>query len=177
MKKVSFVSICILLLASFQCDGPETDDSHYRIPIKNIADYTIYVDLSLSYPDTTIGPYDRDVSLTADENAVSPQGINNEALRAYDCFEEVFDRRVYRRTADTIGIDTLIIFVYHADTLLLKGWEYVKRNQSILQRYDLGLDDLRNLGWYLTFPPSDKMKSIKMWPPYGTYDSSGQRIR
>ncbi len=67
--------------------------------------------------------------------------------------------------------DTLIVFVFNADTLALYGWEYVKEHYLIAQRYDLSLIDLQLLSWRLQFPPSSEMQNIKMWPPYGTYDS------
>lgn len=41
-------------------------------------------------------------------------------------------------------------------------------NNTIIQRYDLSLQDLQDANWMLTYPPSPNMRTIKMWPPYGS---------
>ena len=64
------------------------------------------------------------------------------------------------------GVDTLCWYVRDAAT------------DSILQQYFLGLDDMKNLYKnYFSFPPSPEMKNMKMWPPYGTYDEHGNRVK
>ena len=73
------------------------------------------------------------------------------------------------------GMDTLIIFVFNSDTLATYGWENVKDDYLISQRYDLSLNDLKRMNWHLSFPPTEEMRNIKMWPPYGTYDPLGHR--
>jgi len=50
---------------------------------------------------------------------------------------------------------------------------------NVIQRYDLSKDDLykiakRNI---FSFPPTEAMKGYKMWPPYGTYDEKGNKVR
>lgn len=73
--------------------------------------------------------------------------------------------------------DTLIVFVFTADSLDLYGLDYVKRNYLVSQRYDISLSDLQQLNWQLRFPPTEEMRNIKMWPPYGTYDSLGHLVQ
>ena len=72
--------------------------------------------------------------------------------------------------------DTLLIFVFNADTLDTFGWDYVREHYMVLQRYDLSLGDLQSVNFRLSFPPNDAMKHIHMWPPYGTYDENGNLI-
>jgi hypothetical protein len=69
----------------------------------------------------------------------------------------------------------------HTDTLKLFVLDYAKiRDYPIdnkmdsvpfdsvfIQRYDLTIPDLDNLNWTLSYPPTEAMKDIKMWPPYG----------
>ena len=74
-------------------------------------------------------------------------------------------------------MDTLIVFVFNSDTLSSRGWDYVKDHNNVTQRYDLSLSNLRNLNWRIAFPPTEEMRNIKMWPPYGTYDSMGFPIQ
>ncbi len=70
-----------------------------------------------------------------------------------------------------------MVFVFNADTLETHGWDYAKEHNMVMQRYDLSLTDLQNLNWTLTFPPTEEMRNIKMWPPYGTYDEHGNRLK
>ena len=73
------------------------------------------------------------------------------------------------------------------DTIKKYGWEDVVKNNRIYQRYDLCYDDVApiqattvsyiyNPNWELWFsvPPTDCMKDVKMWPPYGHYEIIGQ---
>lgn len=70
-----------------------------------------------------------------------------------------------------------MIFVFNGDTLARHGIQYVMENHLVDQRYDLSLNDLKQLNWQLFFPPSAEMRNIKMWPPYGTYDANGNRVK
>ena len=54
-------------------------------------------------------------------------------------------------------------------------------NQKIIQRYDMSLANMEllkdeNNCYKLRFPPNKIMKTVKMWPPYGTYDATGHRV-
>ena len=72
------------------------------------------------------------------------------------------------------------------DTVKKYGWEDVVKNNRIYQRYDLCYDDVAPIqasmesydynSWELWFsvPPTDCMKDVKMWPPYGHYEVIGQ---
>ena len=93
---------------------------------------------------------------------VGAHNYNNEVLISRGSYESKF-----------ISMDTLIVFVFNSDTLSSRGWDYVKDHNNVTQRYDLSLSNLRNLNWRIAFPPTEEMRNIKMWPPYGTYDSLG----
>ncbi|GHT56308.1 hypothetical protein AGMMS50233_07830 [Endomicrobiia bacterium] len=38
--------------------------------------------------------------------------------------------------------------------------------ENILQRYDINLQDMINLNWEISYPPTEAMKDITMYPPY-----------
>ncbi len=47
------------------------------------------------------------------------------------------------------------------------GWPEILSKFKIVQRYDVSGDDLRLFKrGNLAYPPTENMKSIKMWPPY-----------
>lgn len=79
-----------------------------------------------------------------------------------------------------------VIFI-SLDTIKKYGWEDVVKNNRVYQRYDLCYDDVApikaatvsytdNPDWelWLSVPPTDCMKDVKMWPPYGHYEIIGQ---
>jgi hypothetical protein len=61
-------------------------------------------------------------------------------------------------------------FVLDAYTWEHESSQTIIDNYLVLQRYDLGLEDIQKLGWSLPFPPTEAMKDMKMYPPYGTYN-------
>ena len=62
----------------------------------------------------------------------------------------------------------LMFYVHDEDVLLNNDWKDVMKDHMVLQRYDLNLDDMRALNRSLSYLPDERMKDIKMWPPYGT---------
>ena len=63
--------------------------------------------------------------------------------------------------------DTLCLFIFDANTYNSYSWEEIKTNYMVLQRYDLSLSDFQKLNKQITYPPTEAMKEIKMYPPYG----------
>ena len=61
-----------------------------------------------------------------------------------------------------------MFYVHDEDVLLNNDWKDVMKDHMVLQRYDLNLDDMRALNRSLSYLPDERMKDIKMWPPYGT---------
>ena len=138
----------------------------------NNADYNInvysimippcyYSNPSTVYPDTTL------------PTQLPLQMIEIEPNREY----------VYSYTRSTLGdiysefnADTISYFVISTDTLEKYGWDSIRAGYRILQRYDYSIADYHP-GCAPTFPPTEEMRNIKMWPPYGTYDEHGNRVK
>ena len=68
---------------------------------------------------------------------------------------------------DWLPRDTVSIYVFHTDTLRKYGWDGVREEYRVLQRYDLGWLDMKILNNNVPYPPTDTMKTMKMYPPYG----------
>lgn len=64
-------------------------------------------------------------------------------------------------------IDTMSVFFFDTDTLNKYPWEEIRKDYKILRRYDLSLQDLEYLEYKIYYPPTPKMRDIKMYPPYG----------
>ena len=68
--------------------------------------------------------------------------------------------------------DTMSVFIFHTDTLNKYAWEDVRDRYMILKRYDFSFEDMKRLhNKYGTpeipYPPDERMKDMKMLPPYG----------
>lgn len=163
MKKILLIIGSCLLFTAMDCTK-DTKYKHYRIFFYNESAYTIYIDGSSDYPDTSLRNV-QNVMHPGWNLDVESHNYNDQALLRLTTWESLF-----------IKMDTLIVFVFNSDTLLSRGWDYVKDHNIVAQRYDLSLSNLQNLDWKITFPPTEEMQNIKMWPPYGTYDSLGYRI-
>ncbi|MDL2224545.1 hypothetical protein LJB92_04445 [Bacteroidales bacterium OttesenSCG-928-M06] len=66
--------------------------------------------------------------------------------------------------------DTISIFFFDPDTLAAYDWSIIRNEYKILVRYDLSHSDLRYLEWEIYYPPTEKMKDIKMFPPYESFN-------
>ena len=71
-------------------------------------------------------------------------------------------------------LDTLRLFVYEQKTIQGESLDEYFENIHLLQRYDLSLNDLKQLinvnkELEIHWPPDPRMVGMKMWPPYGYY--------
>ena len=64
--------------------------------------------------------------------------------------------------------DTISVFFFDPDTLVKYKWEIIRQKYKMLIRYDLSRSDLKKLNWCIYYPPTEAMKEMKMYPPYGT---------
>jgi hypothetical protein len=153
-KKITILIVAACAILLVQCKKSK------EIIIKNNAEYFISVypsyfvdDLMVRYPDTSL-----DVNLL--HVAMAFQPVGNSLPLFLKSPSEVFEQ---------YGVDTLSFYVMNSD------------KQQLIQRYDVSVADLdglvgKHLASWLSFPPTEEMKNIKMWPPYGTYDANGHRI-
>ena len=167
MKLLKFTLLVLLLLFT-ACE--RWLDSSYSIHIKNNSEYTIssYFALGIegrrgegrtAFPDTTLS-FDRQlVGYSTPPGALS--------RRAFSTFppEWWFER---------LPQDTLSIFIFNQAVLNRYSWREIQQGYKILQRYDLSLDDLRKLHNRfdfpeIPFPPDERMRYMRMYPPFRTY--------
>lgn len=173
--KTSLIMLFLILLISISFCSCFVDkpNEHYHIQFKNNTTHSIYVDPESkeqyhafpSYQDTILQPYYPDPSSDTAHFKIMPKEENIDALFKMTAYESIFG----------FDYDTLLVFVFNADTLELLGWDTIRAYYKVEQRYDLSLEDLQNIGFKLSFPPTEAMKHIHMWPPYGTYDEFGRR--
>jgi hypothetical protein len=138
-------------------------DYYYPFFIYNSSNDTIFLYVALGgnegieYPDTTI---------SFNYNFVKLKQIN-----PYQKYDDGHPYTIESLFAHKLHNDTLSIYLFDKDTLDIYPWEIIQQDYKILQRYDLSLEDIYTLKEndipVITYPPDERMKNMKMYPPYG----------
>ena len=66
------------------------------------------------------------------------------------------------------------------DTTIIKelSLQEIIFEKKYIQCYDMSISDFSKFEKIeIVFPPTNEMQHIKMWPPYGTYDEKGNKVR
>jgi hypothetical protein len=106
------------------------------------------------YPDTSIALGGIPITFTIKPNSTEPPYYMPMQMKKTRS-EYVFAK-----------IDTLCVFIIHRDTSSKYNIYDLNRTYNILQRYDVSLENMEKLEWQLVYPPDERMKDIKMYPPY-----------
>lgn len=160
MKNTGKITIILMVLSFvFMANtcNKEDENHHKTIEVVNNSEKAIYAYFDVAYPDTLAlsgVPSSSEPSIYK----VEPHKRNKTALWQNTFWEVIF------RDGRRILSDTLMVFIMDAE-LLESNTTHV--NNTIIQRYDLSLQDLQRINWTLTYPPSPNMSAIKMYPPYG----------
>jgi len=161
MKTLFFFTQFLLVILLNGCEGNENENCHYSIVFSNNSDKIINVDQrAASYPDsldrfTCCNPLDDKLS-----KIDAYEQNNRDALHTYrpsdGCWEVSFR---YNKKP-------MMIYVFDNQALKSIGYSRSKYDSIVLQRYDITLEDLKKLDWKITYPPDERMKDVKMYPPY-----------
>lgn len=163
MKYYQFILPLLAFFVFVGCRPTEDETHHYRIPFFNNSEKDLYVCSGFFYPDTTASAYK--VLYQPNIYKTKVNTINEEALN------RLFTKTTYEAAftddgqGSMIRNDTLMVFVFDAERLENREPK-VHVSNYLLVRYDLSLLDLQRLNWLLVYPPSESMKTIKMWPRY-----------
>jgi hypothetical protein len=158
--KVIFILIVLSFVAMASTCKNEDENHHRTIEVINNSEKAIYANFDFAYPDTLAPgvPSSSEPSIYK----VEPHERNTSALWQRDFWELIFRDFRYEKQ---IPSDTLMVFIFDVE-LLDSHTTHI--NNTVIQRYDLSLQDLQRINWTLTYPPSPNMSAIKMYPPYGS---------
>lgn len=141
MKKVIlFFCISILFIS---CEPINTADCHKLITVVNKTNKTIYVEPYGEYPNFEIYKYFSDPLINSKTTKVEANNTLKITAPGYSCFEPVFEGQFKS------GI--LMLYVFDGPTLETQGWDYIKEHNLVLKRYDLTLQDVKNMNWTITY--------------------------
>ena len=174
-EKILFAVVGVLLLTGCYHESP---DPYYLLSIQNNSSFDIISYQATGdesqltvYPDTLLPDIfyvktwangERDIIEATDSSMLILPGQTFPIFENY--YWEKMNKWVFNRYFKD-GIYSVFIFSY--DTVKKKGWEGIRDDYDILVRYDLTYDDLKLLKDTIPFPPTDVMKDMKMYPPYG----------
>ena len=150
--KVVLIMLLIPILMGSSC-GNDDKDCHDRMVFLNKTSSTLYVKKEESIILSRYNGYPYSDWYKALPNEKNNTALFNVFSGRSDCYENTLK-------------DTLYIFIFEEDVLANHSWADVVDKKLILQRYDLSLKDLQQLNWQISYPPSEQMKDMKMYPPF-----------
>ena len=115
--------------------------------------------------------FDVDGVLSIDTSPLDESGDPMRTANIKDGFGAFMERGVNGRGYDfniPIMMDTACLFIIAQDTLEKYPWEKIRTSYKILQRYDLDVSKagMKKLNFEVSYPPTEAMKDVKMYPPY-----------
>jgi hypothetical protein len=153
----------VITLLAISC-REESSSCHFRIVFYNDYDKDVYIISNGIYPDTVYAISYPPGTVSQAHLYKTQSGKSNgnalAVLRRKECFETTY----------YYDNDTASYYILDAYTWETESAQTIRDNYLVLQRYDLSLEDIRQLGWSLRFPPTEEMRRMKMYPPYGTYN-------
>jgi hypothetical protein len=160
MKKVKVLAAVILLtfvsIIAINCDPSYFKEGcHSYAKLENNSNISICADFTKNYPDTTLN----DNNPLRRGRSIKAGSIGSTIGKLSVCWE----KEVSINQHFSVFIFDAKFMEYNLDN------ENFRINESMaLQRYDLTIENLNSLDWTITYPPDERMKNIKMYPPYGS---------
>jgi hypothetical protein len=163
MIKIILPILLSILYLNVGCGEKEGPNCHTHITSINSSDCDIYFNTA---PDTTGFYYYAPSAMVA--NAFRYK-INARDKKDYAwmkngkkvCIEYDFTVGTVYSNGKYAPLDSLRVYILDAH-VLEQDLAY-----KTLKRYDLSLYDLQELDWTISYPPTEAMKGMKMYPPYG----------
>ena len=163
MKNIIKLLLVSLICMATKCQDKESENCHTAIRFSNNTTNPLRIKSISPHPIFHPDPFDiSKLSYTVrDENFKVKGGEqeNKRAIFSSGCYENIFNRDSHS--------GTLNVYVFDASVVENTSWEVVARDYLVLKRYDLSLDDLKRLDWKIEYPPTERMKDVKQYPPYG----------
>ncbi len=143
------MKIVLCVLSIFLLKNCKFPDEGYFFTITNNANHSISYYIGELYPDTLITQDKPHLLYT-----LHPRSSYKPSY--WDTWEEHFSK-----------IEKLSIFIFHTDTLDKYTWDEIRDKYMVLKRYDVNFEDFKSVHWQVEYPPTEIMKGIEQYPPYG----------
>lgn len=155
MKNIILLITTILLFVS--CEYENTPDCHQIVTLTNNTNEHLYILTSFDNSLVDEIKYHPDPLLDPSTARIEALEKNSSMISGRTCFE-------VKLRNSTLGF----MRVYFIDGVKLEAstWGKVLEDSLILKTYDLTLEDLQMLDYKISYPPTEDMKYIKMYPKY-----------
>ena len=159
MKNIIKILLLSLICMATKCEDKESENCHISIRFSNNSEKDLYVRFyDLVHRPPNMSEIEHISSTVRQRYKVyTGEQDNREATHQSSCIESYFR-----------GQDTKTLYVFDAAIVENTPWEVVAKDYLVLKRYDLTLEDLQRLDWRITYPPTEAMKDIAQYPPYGS---------
>ena len=144
MKKIILLFILPLFLTGCLWLLP----SKVIMTLSNKSYDTIFVSLKSTYEDTLFFKY----TTKFDDLWTGPYGGSYDSKTFSTTGKDAYDYDAFFYWSDTISI-----FILHYGTIKKYDYEDIRKNNRILARYDLRLQDVDAFDGYFEYPPSQRM--------------------
>ena len=165
MKNLVIITALVILTLNLNtcCREKEGPNCHYAITIVNSSDIDIYF---LAGTDTIIIHNETPGGSLSDTYTVGAhQNKKLKSLHFWEytiCIEHLFTEELVVYGHKYGWLDFLRVNIYDAN-----AGKQGLLSKAILRSYYLTLEDLQRLDWKITYPPTETMRDVKMYPPYG----------
>jgi hypothetical protein len=147
--KIIFSTIILLLLLG-SCE--KLIPVYYTIRVRNNSNQAIYYYAEYILPDTMLS-----INKPRWLGKVNPGGK-----------DEFYDNDVNDEKFKRMENERITLFVLDKNVVDTYEWEYIRENNMILRRYEFLIKELyADNGRNVFYPPDERMKDIRMYPPYG----------
>ncbi len=136
------------------------------IHFTNNSEKNIIIDFSTEYPDTMPCILEKEDQNVYKYRYIAANSTNDRAL--YYDINLINDSYIpiYWPFIDYYYYDTLCFYMIDEEVYKEYGGFKASLYYKVMQRYDLSKEDMEYLEYKLTYPPSPKMRGMKMFPPY-----------
>ena len=146
----------MLLWTTFSC----VKSKDYYINFENNSDKTVIVSEAFDYPSDSIGV----LELFYSQPDISIKPKTSQLL--FGGFEKPSSWYIHFYHSQTEYAGYVSIYVMDAGVKLRYDLETIQKDYMILARYDITQDDIERLDWKISYPPTEEMSTMHMYPPY-----------
>ncbi|MBR5276324.1 MAG: hypothetical protein IKU35_04200 [Bacteroidaceae bacterium] len=162
MKKIIIrIVTALLVVFTFSFMTCNHEDWYYKHGFINNSDNGIIIAFSYNYPDTI--PHFEEADMTDQEwfygRYVAPHSTKDSMYFNYS-------QNTPLNACYGLYNDTVSFYIIDENVYRENGFFNVQLYYLVKLRYDLSKDDMKYLDYKLTYPPTPKMRGMKMYPPY-----------
>jgi hypothetical protein len=134
--------------------------------------FFLYFENNSTISDDSLAVYVADGHYTAYPDTLLPDTFKNGMLKGVSIIHNSVGSTGIEGVYKQLPKDTLSVFIldlrFDYGTRVDSLWKEMNYGKRFLRRYDMSIQDVKLLNYSIPYPPNERMKEMKMYPPYGT---------